>query len=329
MKKLLVPALAAVLTAAALCGCGKSGLKTVNVNEVTHSVFYAPQYAAMELGYFEEEGLQIDLVNGGGSDKSMTAVLSGDADIGLMGPETAVYVYNQGAEDHAVIIGQLTQRDGSFLVSKEPDADFTWDDLRGKTVIGGRVGGMPQMTLEYVMKQNGVLPNVDATVRTDVSFNLMAGAFEASDCEYVTLFEPLASQCEREGIGHIVAAVGDYSGNVPYTAYMVKKSSLEGDRELYEAYMRAVYKGQQWVEAHSPAEIAEVIAPQFPDADVTLLTSVAENYKAIGAWKTEPMMYEEDFERMLTIIDSAGQLDQSPGFDQLFDGSIAETVMAE
>lgn len=327
MKKRFGLALAVMLLLAALCGCTESGLQKVNVNEVTHSVFYAPQYAAMELGYFEEEGLEIDLVNGGGSDKSMTAVLSGEADIGLMGPETAVYVYNQGAEDYAVIIGQLTQCDGSFLVAKEADGDFSWEDLKGTTIIGGRKGGMPQMTLEYVMAQNGVVPNVDATVRTDVSFNLMAGAFEASDCEYVTLFEPLASQCEMEGIGHIVAAVGDYSGKVPYTAYMVKKSELDANRELYEAYMRAVYKGQKWVEEHSPEEIAQVIAPQFPDSDVELLTKVAENYKAIGAWKTEPMMYEEDFEQMLTIIDRAGQLDARPAFTALFDDSIAKAVM--
>ena len=329
MKKALCILLAAAMLACVLCGCESSGMTKLTVNEVTHSVFYAPQYAAMELGYFEEERIEIDLVNGGGSDKSMTALLSGDAQIALMGPETAVYVYNQGAEDYAVIIGQLTQCDGSFLVAKEPDDDFQWEDLKGTTIIGGRQGGMPQMTLEYTMTQNGVIPNVDATVRTDVSFNLMAGAFEASDCEYVTLFEPLASQCEAEGIGYIVASVGEYSGKVPYTAYMVKRNALESDRSIFEAYMRAVYKGQQWIDQHSPAEIAEVIAPQFPDSDVEILTKVAENYKAIGAWKTEPMMYEEDYEQMLTIIDSAGELDGRPPFEELFDPSVAQAVMGE
>lgn len=325
MKKIIAWALC-VLTAFCLCACQSTELQKVTVNEVTHSVFYAPQYAAMELGFFEEEGLYIDLVNGGGSDKSMTAVLSGDAHIGLMGPETAVYVYNEGKEDHAVVIGQLTQRDGSFLVGREKDESFDWESLRGTTVIGGRQGGMPQMTLEYVLKQKGLTPGVDVNVRTDIQFNLMAGAFEGSDAQFVTLFEPTASLCEREGKGFIVAAVGAESGAVPFTAYMVKKSSLEKDRDLYERYMRAVSKGQKWVAEHTPEEIAEVIAPQFPDADVALLTMVAKNYQDIDAWCKTPVMAEEDFVRMQDIIESAGELAARVPFDAIVDNSIAEAV---
>ena len=329
-KNRLAAGLAALLGALALFGgCTESGLTKVTVNEVTHSVFYAPQYAAMELGYFEEEGIEIDLVNGGGSDKSMTALLSGDADIGLMGPETAVYVYNEGREDHAVIIGQLTKRDGSLLLGKEPDEDFSWQKLRGKTVIGGRQGGMPQMTLEYVLKQNGLEPGVDVNVRTDIQFNLMAGAFESSDSEYVTLFEPSASLAEREGVGYIVAAVGDESGDVPYTAYMVLKSKVEENAGLYERYLRAVYRGQQWVATHTPAEIASVIAPQFPDSDVELLTRVAEDYQRVGAWAETPVMPGEMFERMLDIIGEAGELSGRPEFDALVDNSIARKVSEE
>lgn len=298
--------------------------EVVNVNEVTHSVFYAPMYVAIELGFFAEEGIEIDLVNGGGSDKSMTAVIAGAADIGLMGPETAVYVYNQGKEDYAVVIGQLTRRDGSFLVGRAPDPDFTWDKTLGTTIIGGRQGGMPQMTLEYVLKEKGLLDQVN--VRTDIQFNLMAGAFEGSDAEYVTLFEPTASLCEREGKGYIVASVGAESDYVPYTAFMVKKSDVTARRELYQRFLNAVARGQQWVQAHTPEETAVAIAPQFPDSDVELLTMVAENYKAIDAWNPTPVMTEDSFERLLTIIDSAGELAAWIEFDALIDNSMAEVA---
>ncbi len=283
----------------------------------------------MELGYFEEEGLAIDLVNGGGSDKSMTAVLSGDADLGLMGPETVVYVYNQGKENHPVIIGQLTQCDGSFLVSKVKSDNFTWDDVRGKTIIGGRPGGMPNMTLEYVLKQKGIIPGVDVNVRTDIQFNLMAGAFEGSDAEYVALFEPTASMCELQGVGYVVASVGAESGKVPYTAYIVDPARLEKNRDVYEAYMRAIYKAQKWVQEHTPAEIAEVIAPQFADSDIPLLTKVAERYQSINAWKTDPIMTEEDFNRLQDVIDDAGELTARIDHTAVVDNSIAEKIVGK
>ena len=322
MKKMLALFLAAC-TALLAAGCSTGGLEKITVNEVTHSVFYAPQYAAMELGFFEEEGLAVDLVNGGGSDKSMTAVLSGDADIGLMGPETAVYVYNEGKQDHAVVIGQLTQRDGSFLVGRKQDDAFDWESLRGTTIIGGRKGGMPLMTLEYVLRQKGLVPGVDVNVRTDIQFNLMAGAFEGSGAEYVTLFEPTASLCEQEGKGYIVAAVGAESGPVPFTAYLVRKSRLETDPILYQRYMNAVARGQKWVAEHTPEEIAAVIAPQFPDSDVALLTAVARNYQKIDAWCSNPVMAEEDFIRMQDIIEAAGELSARVPFEDVVDNTIA------
>lgn len=283
----------------------------------------------MELGYFEEEGLAIDLVNGGGSDKSMTAVLSGDADLGLMGPETVVYVYNQGKENHPVIIGQLTQCDGSFIVSKTPYENFTWEEFRGKTLIGGRKGGMPNMTLEYVLKQKGIIPGVDVNVRTDIQFNLMAGAFEGSDAEFVALFEPTASLCEIQGVGYVVASVGAESGKVPYTAYIVDPARLEKNRNVYEAYLRAIYKAQKWVQEHSPAEIAEVIAPQFADSDISLLTKVAERYQSINAWKTDPIMTKEDFTRLQDVIDDAGELTARVDYAAVVDNSIAEKIVGK
>jgi NitT/TauT family transport system substrate-binding protein len=325
--KRIICLLLSLLFSCALAGCSSSELTKLTLNEVTHSVFYAPQYAAIELGYFEEEGIELDLVNGGGADKSMTALLSGDADIGLMGPETSVYVYNEGKEDHAVVIGQLTQRDGSMLVGREKDENFDWSKLKGKTIIGGRKGGMPEMTLEYVLKQNGLEPGVDVIVDTSVTFDLMAGAFEGSNADYVTLFEPVASLCEREGKGFIVDAVGNESGFVPYTAYMVKKSTLEKSRELYERFMRAVYRGQQWVQGHSAAEIAKLIAPQFPDSDVELLTTVAQNYKDVGVWKTDLLLAKEDFEHMQDIIVEAGVLDQRGSYEAIVDNSLAQKAM--
>ncbi len=325
MKKVLVLLLAVLLMLTPV-GMAQEKLEKLTLNEVTHSVFYAPLYAAMELGFFTEEGIKIDLVNGGGSDKSMTAVLAGEADIGLMGPETAVYVYNQGKEDHAVIIGQLTKTDGSFLVGRENDDSFDWQKVRGKTIIGGRPGGMPLMTLLYVLKQKGIMPGTDVNVRTDIQFNLMAGAFEGSGADYVTLFEPTASLSEEAGKGFIVASVGAESGEVPYTAFMVKKGLLQEKSDLYQRFIKAVYKGQAWVKTHTPEEIAKAIAPQFPDADVALLTLVAANYQKINAWCDTPVMQEEHFVRLQDIIEGSGELSAWVPFDVVVDNSIALLV---
>ena len=328
MKKGIVLLLIAMLLAAPV-GLAQEKLEKVTLNEVTHSVFYAPQYVAMELGFFAEEGIEIDLVNGGGSDRSMTAILASEADIALMGPETAVYVYNQGKEDHAMIIAQLTNTDGSFLVGRENNDAFDWQELKGKTIIGGRPGGMPLMTLLYVLKQKGLTPGQDVNVRTDIQFNLMAGAFEGSDSDYVTLFEPTASLCEKEGIGFIVASVGAESGAVPYTGYMVRKSLLQENRELYYRFIKAVAKGQRWAAEHTPEEIAEAIAPQFVDADVELLTAVAKNYQSIGAWCETPVMNEEAFTRMQDIIEGAGELSARVPLEAIVDNSIAQEVMGK
>ena len=328
MKKGIVLLLIAMLLLAPL-GLAQEKLQKVTLNEVTHSVFYAPQYVAIEMGFFTEEGIEIDLVNGGGSDRSMTAVLASEADIGLMGPETAVYVYNQGKQDHAMIIGQLTNTDGSFLVGRENDDAFDWEELRGKTIIGGRPGGMPLMTLLYVLKQKGLIPGTDVNVRTDIQFNLMAGAFEGSGADYVTLFEPTASLTEQAGKGFIVASVGAHSGPVPYTAYMVRKSLLHEKSDLYHRFIKAVAKGQEWVKNHTPEEIAQAIAPQFPDADVALLTAVAKNYQSIGAWCETPVMHEEDFMRMQDIIEGAGELSARVPIGAIVDNTIAQAVISK
>lgn len=325
MRARFVSIIAAALALCALCGCGpaEKGVK-LTLNEVTHSVFYAPQYAAIELGYFEDEGLELELVNGGGADKVMTAILAGQADIGLCGPEASVYVYNEGMEDHAVVIGQLTKRDGAFLVGRAPEPGFTWESLRGKSVIGGRKGGMPEMTFEYVLRQNGLEPGVDLQVDTSVQFNLMGGAFEGGQGDYVTLFEPVASTFELAGKGYVLAAVGSASGELPATAYQVKKSALEKNPGVYQRFLNAVARGQKWVAEHSPQEIAKVIKPQFPDTDEATLTMVAKRYKDIDAWMATPVVKAEAFEQLQVIMTEAGELSKKAPFAELVDNTLAE-----
>ncbi len=325
-KRILAIVLVLCLVVAAGCQPKEKVLDKITLNEVTHSVFYAPFYAAIENGFFAEQGMTIDLVNGGGSDKSMTALLSGDAQVALLGPETAVYVFNEGNEDHALIIGQLTRTDGSFLVGRNKTENFSWKDLEGKTIIGGRKGGMPNMVLEYVLKQNGLIPGENVNVDTSVQFNLMAGAFEGSDAEYVTLFEPTASLCENEGKGCILAPVGGEVEDIPFTAFMVRKSGLEKDKDLYQRFMNAVAKGQTWVAEKDAETIAKAIAPQFPDSDVPLLTKVVTNYKNINAWSAAPPMNEADFNRMQDVIIEAGVLETRAPYDKIVDNTLANAV---
>lgn len=305
--------------------CGKEeSLTKVTVSEVTHSVFYAPQYAAIHLGFFEEEGLQLELSNGGGADKVMTAVLSGSIDIGFAGPESCIYVYNEGKEDHMQVFAQMTQRDGAFLLAREPDDSFSWEKLKGKSLLPGRKGGVPYMTLEYVVKQHGLVPDVDVVFDDSVQFNAMAGAFTGGTADYVALFEPTASALEKEGKGHIVASIGADSGEIPYTAYFAQKSFIRENQDLISRFTNAVAKGLVWVKDHSAAEVAEVIAPSFPDTDLETLTDVVENYKQIDAWCASPVMKEESFDRLQMVMSEAGELSQKAPFDEIVDNSFAE-----
>jgi NitT/TauT family transport system substrate-binding protein len=324
MKKFFALILTVMLLATLFTGCSKSDeMTTVRLNEVTHSVFYAPMYAALNLGYFTEEGLDVELTNGGGADKVMTAVLAGQADIGLAGPEACIYVLNEGREDYPVVFAQLTKRDGSFLVGRSDDA-FQWDDLKGKTIIGGRKGGVPEMTLEYVMRQNGVVPNQDAVVDTSVQFNMMAGAFTGGNGDYVTLFEPTATVVELEGKGYVLTSIGQESGEIPYTAFFASQSYMSANPDVVQSFTDAVAKGQKWVQEHSAQEIAEAIADQFPDTKLEVLTLVAQRYKDIDAWNQTPVMKEESLDRLQTVMETAGELDQRVDFAKLVDNSFAE-----
>lgn len=310
-----------------LPGCGKKELKEITLCEVTHSIFYAPQYVAISKGFFEEEGLKVSLVNGAGADKVMTAVLSGQAEIGFSGPEACIYVYNEGKEDYGVVFAQLTKRDGSFLVAREPMPDFKWEDVRGKFIIGGRKGGVPEMTLEYVLKQNNIVPFKDVEVDTSIQFALMGGAFLSGQGDFVTLFEPVASSVEREGKGYIVASIGAESGEIPYTAYYAKKSYIEKNPGVIQAFTNAIYKGQQWVENHSNKEVAEALLESFPDTDLELLETVVARYKDQDTWNKTPVMKEEAFLRLQEVMKEAGELKDIVPFDKVVDNKYAEKAM--
>ncbi|SBV94580.1 putative binding protein YtlA [uncultured Eubacteriales bacterium] len=327
MKRLIALGLGIVLLTTLVSGCGKKEEVTkVRLNEVTHSVFYAPMYVALELGLFAEEGLNIELTNGGGADKVMTAVLAGQADIGLAGPEACLYVINEGREDYAVIFAQLTKRDGSFLVGRT-DEDFTWENLKGKTIIGGRKGGVPEMTLEYVMRQNGIIPNQDAVVDTSVQFNMMAGAFTGGESDYVTLFEPTATEVELEGKGFVLTSIGQESGEIPYTAFFASQSYIKNNSIVVQSFTNAVAKGQKWVREHTAQEIAEALADQFPDTKIDVLTLVVQRYKDIDAWNETPVMKQESLERLEDVMETAGELDKRVDFNKLVDNSFAEETI--
>ncbi len=304
-----------------------NGLTKVKVSEVTRSVFYAPQYVAINNGYFEENGIEIELTTGQGADAVMTSVLANQVDIGFAGPEASIYVYNEGKEDYCQVFAQMTKKDGSFLVSKEKTDNFSWQDLKGKTVIPGRKGGVPYMTLEYVLKQNGINPETDLTLDDSIKFDLMAGAFSSGTADYVTLFEPTASLIQNEGKGYIVASVGESAGEIPYTAYFAKKSYIENNRELIQGFTNAIYKGEQWVKENSAEDVAKAIQSFFPDTDVELLAEVIQNYKDIDAWNDTPILKEESFNLLQDVMSEAGELENRVPYGDVVNNSFAEEAV--
>ena len=295
----------------------KENLKEISVSEVTRSVFYAPQYVAIAGGYFEEEGLKINLTTGQGSDNVMTGVLSNQIDIGFAGPETCVYVYNEGKEDYAQVFAQVTQTDGSFLVSSKKIDNFKWSDLKGKTVIPGRKGGMPYMSLLYVLKKNGINPSKDLKLDDSIDFDLMASAFSTGKADFVTLFEPTTSQIISSGKGYMVTSIGKELGKVPYTAYFAKKSYIEKNTNVIQKFTNAIYKGEQYVKNHTSKEIAELIKEFFPDSDIKVLESAIESYRKINAWKDTPYMEEADFKLLQDVIHDAGELDKYAPYENV------------
>ncbi len=292
-------------------------LTTINLAEVSHTIFYAPQYAAIQNGYFEEEGMEINLILTPGADKVAAALLSKDADIGLSGSEATIYVYNGGEQDYLKTFAQLTQKDGSFLVSRTPIENFTLEDLRGKTVIGGRRGGMPEMTFEYVLRQNGMDPKTDLTIDTSVEFAAMGGAFIGGDDDFVTLFEPTALEVEQQGYGYVVASIGELGGVVPYTSYSARISFIEENPDLIAGFNRAVQKGLDYVHSHSDEEVAKTILSFFPDTSLNDLTEVVGRYREIDAWPTTTSFTEESFNHLQDIMIDAGALEEKVPYSEL------------
>ncbi len=309
MKKLLCVLAVITFLASALSGCkGSGGLTEITLNEVAHSIFYAPMYVAFEKDYFKDEGLKVKLVNGLGADKTMTAVLSGDCDIGFMGAEATIYVYNEGAEDYVVNFAQLTQRAGNFLVSKDRKEEFSWDNIRGKTVIGGRAGGMPEMVFEYILKKNGINPKTDLTIIQNIDFGLTAQAFSSGQGDYTIEFEPAATGLELAEKGKVVASLGIESGKVPYTAFSAKKSYLEKHPEIIQSFTNAIQKGLEYVTSHTPEEIAKVIKPQFAETDYDTLVKIVTRYYNQDTWKDNLVFAEESLNLLQDILDEAGEL---------------------
>ncbi|RBP46918.1 ABC transporter substrate-binding protein [Garciella nitratireducens] len=338
LKPILSFILVITLVALLTTGCNQQESKNVNktkelkkvtVSEVTHSVFYAPQYAAISQGFFEEEGLDIELINGGGADKVMTAVVSGQVDIGFSGCEQTVYVYNEGKENYVITFAQLTNKDGSFLVGREPDPNFTFDKLIGKEVIGGRKGGMPEMTFEYVLKQQGIDPQKDVHIDTSIQFDSMAAAFKSGQGDYVTLFEPVATQIEKDGSGYVVASIGEASGDVAYTAYNASKNFIEKNPNVIQKFTNAIYKGQRWVEQADYEEIAKAIHEFFPEMKFEDLVKVVQRYKDQDSWAKTPVMSKESFEHMQNIIEDAGVIEKRAPYEKLVTTEFAEKAVQE
>lgn len=344
-KRILAVLLCAVMIMAALSACGskdtgketsantKSGtekddtqkeMMDVTLNEVAHSIFYAPMYVAVEEGYFADEGINLDLVCGFGADKTMTAVLSGEADIGFMGSEASIYTYNEGANDYVVNFAQLTQRAGNFLVAREEMPDFSWDALKGSTVLGGRKGGMPEMVFEYILKENGIDPAKDLEINQSIDFGSTAAAFAEGKADYTVEFEPGATSLESEGKGYVVASLGEDSGYVPYTAYSAKQSYIEKNPDVIQGFTNALQKGMDYVQSHTPEEIAEVIEPQFPETDLKTITTIVTRYYDQDTWKDNLVFEEDSFNLLQDILESAGELEQRAPYADLVTTEFAE-----
>ena len=326
---LMMPCFVMLFGICCLAGCegSRHHLKKVRLNEVAHSIFYAPQYVAIEKGYFEKEGIKLELTTGFGADKTATAVISGDADIAFMGPEATIYQFNQGNADYLINFAQLTQRAGNFVVSREKEDSFKWEDLKGKKVIGGRPGGMPEMVFEYVLKKHGMNPQKDINLVQNIDFANTSGAFVSGEADYTVEFEPAATLIEEQGAGYVVASVGKESGYVPYTAFSAKKSYIENNPEIIQSFTNALQKGMDYVGSHTPEEIATVIAPQFDGTQLQTITTIVSRYAAQDTWK-ENMIFEEDsFMLLQNILEEAGELPERVPYEALVTTEFAEQAV--
>ena len=323
MKKRIIATILIVVVLAlsiSLFACKKTEDNVIRLNEVTHSVFYAPLYVAINQGYFKEQGLTIELTNGGGADKTMTAVLSGQADIGFCGPEASIYVYNEGKKNYPILIGQLTKRDGSFVMGRNEIDSFDWSTaFLGKEIIGGRKGGVPAMALEYALKQNGYVDGQNVTINYDVQYDLIAAAFDGGTGDFCTMFEPAATNFELAGKGYVVASVGEEAGDIPYTCFCAEKSYLKKNPDKVKKFLAALQKGVKFVQDNDADTIAKAVAPSFADTSISVLSSAIANYKRIGAYVDDMKLKKADFEHLQDIIVSAGVMTKRADYDKLVD----------
>lgn len=339
MKKILKIFMFSCLVLVTICltSCNKSKLTKIKVAEVAHSVFYAPQYVAIELGYFEEEGLKVELINSNGADKVTAALLSGDVQIGLQGPEPTIYLYNSDKTNYLINFAQLTRTDGSFIFGREKIEVFDITMLKGKSILGGRKGGVPEMTLEYALKQAGLTVVQDAdkmsddivNVRTDVAFAAMAGAFLSGEGDFTTLFEPTATEIVSSNKAYLLCSIGELVGELPYTAYSTTLKYFNNNKETLEKFTRAIYRASLYIETASDEEVAKLMLKQFPDSNLESLTEVVKRYRAINAWAATPIFNEEGFEKLMDIMEEAGELDARADFNKIVDTSIAEKIVNE
>ena len=302
-------------------------LAKVTLNEVAHSIFYAPQYVAIEEGYFKDEGLDMTLITGFGADKTMTAVISGEADIGFMGAEASIYAYQEGATDPVVNFAQLTQRAGNFLVAREEMPDFKWEDLKGRKVLGGRKGGMPEMVFEYILKKNGLDPEKDLSIDQSIDFGATAAAFTGDDsADFTVEFEPSATALEKQGAGYVVASLGVDSGYVPYTSYSAKTSYMKKNPDIMQKFTNALQKGMDFVQSHTPEEIAEIIEPQFPETDLDTITAIVKRYYDQDTWKENLVFGQDGFELLQDILEDAGELKERTPYAELVNTEFAQNA---
>lgn len=329
-RKLITLFTALCFTLIVMYGCGakKSSGNAVTLNEVAHSIFYAPQYVAIENGYFEEEGIDLTLVTGFGADKTMSALLAGEADIGFMGSESSIYVYLGDTDDYVVNFAQLTQRAGNFLVSREPIENFTFDMLNGKNILGGRKGGMPQMVFEYILKKNSIDP-ATLDINQSIDFGSTAAAFSGGQGDFTVEFEPSATLLEEEGKGYVVSSLGIESGYVPYTAYSAKKSFIEENPEVILSFTKALQHGMDFVNSHSSEEIAKVIAPQFTDTSMDTIITIVERYKSQETWKENLIFEEDSFILLENILEEAGELEERIPYEDIVTTEFASQVLSQ
>lgn len=317
--------LVTLMVASVFSGCGKkeNGLTQITLSEVAHSIFYAPQYVAIENGYFKDEGIDLKVVTSFGADKVMTALVSNAAQIGFMGSESSIYVYNEGAEDYVVNFAQLTQRAGNFLVGRSQVTDFQWKNLKGKTIIGGRAGGMPEMILEYILKNKGLDIKKDVTIIQNIDFGITAEAFSSGQADYTVEFEPFATSLEKGNKGYVVTSLGIDSGYVPYTAYSAKNSYMKKNPEIIQKFTNAIQKGLDYVNSNTSQDIAKIIAPQFPDTDIDTIATIVERYKSQDTWKGNTIFEQSSFDLLQGILDNAGVLTKKVPYSDLVNTKFA------